>query len=65
MKKKSPRPMKAKVSIAEDPVVSEVRAARRALWQAGGGTFEGLARIVKTRTMKPSKPSRSKTKRAA
>lgn len=32
-----------------DPVVEEVRQARRALWKQAGGTVEGLMRLVAKR----------------
>ena len=32
-----------------DPVVEEVRRARRALWKQAGGTVEGLMRLVAKR----------------
>ena len=38
--------MKRRHPIPEDPVVKEVRAARRKLWERAGGTFEGLLRLL-------------------
>lgn len=35
------------VSWPDDPVVEEVRRARRELWKQAGGTLEGLSRLVK------------------
>jgi hypothetical protein len=39
----------------EDPVVEEVRQARRELWRQGGGTLEGVSRLVKHLAQTPTK----------
>ena len=40
--------MAMKNATKEDPVVLEVRAARARLWEEGGGTMKGLARLVES-----------------
>ncbi len=37
---------------SDDPVVQEVRRARDRLWEEGGGTIEGLMRVVKAKAAK-------------
>lgn len=34
---------------SDDPVVQEVREVRARLWEEGGGTIEGLMRVVKAK----------------
>ena len=53
--------MKSKSSVLDDPVVREVRRARQKLWQEGGGTIEGLLRLLDERV--PKRRRRSSTKR--
>ena len=57
--------MKTRVKLQEDPVVREVRAARARLWQEGGGTMSGLARLVKQRAGALRKRRRARKKRSA
>jgi hypothetical protein len=57
--------MKTKVRLEDDPVVREVRAARARLWQEGGGTMSGLARLVKQRAGVIRKRRRTQKKQGA
>jgi len=57
--------MRKKVKPQEDPVVGEVRAARARLWQEGGGTMSGLARLVKQRAGVIRKRRRTQKKQGA
>jgi hypothetical protein len=57
--------MKSKVRMEDDPVVREVRAARARLWQEGGGTMSGLARLVKRRAGVIRKHRRMRKKQGA
>jgi hypothetical protein len=56
--------MKTKVRLEDDPVVREVRAARARLWQEGGGTMSGLARLVKQRAGAIRRRPRTRKKRS-
>ncbi len=49
---------------SDDPVILEVRRARAKLWEEGGGTIEGLMRVVKRKAARIRKSSKSKTKKA-
>lgn len=49
--------MKRNGSVADDPVVAEVRAIRAKLWRAAGGTIEGFLESIK-REAKPVRRSR-------
>jgi len=57
--------MKTRVRLEDDPVVREVRAARDRLWQEGGGTMSGLARLVKQRAGVIRKRRRTQKKQGA
>jgi hypothetical protein len=56
---------KAKSIWSDDPVVQEVRRARARLWKEGGGTIEGLMRVVKLKAARIRRGDKSKGKRAA
>lgn len=47
--------MKKNRSLREDPVVREVREARRKLWEQAGGTIDGLIRLLDQRVPKKRK----------
>ncbi len=53
---------RARTLWSDDPVVQEVRQARAKLWEEGGGTIEGLMRVVKQRVARIRRAAKPKAK---
>lgn len=56
--------MMRKQAAQDDPVVQEVRAIRQRLWKQGGGTFDGLLKLLDRTVPMRSNKKRTRCRRA-